>query len=180
MDAGVDLIQIREKDLPARVLEEMTLAAVDLAGQKGATKILVNDRLDVALACGAAGVHLPAAGLSVESVKRVSPPGFLVGVSTHSSSQARAAAQSGADLIVFGPVFPTQSKPGARAVGVKALAEVVKEVRIPVYALGGIAPDNACDVVGTGAAGVAGISVFTEEDSLIRLMKALREGVSLK
>jgi thiamine-phosphate pyrophosphorylase len=136
----------------------------------------VNDRLDIALASGAGGVHIPGEGLPIQSVKNVTPIGFLIGVSTHSLEEARRAAHQGADFVVFGPVYPTPSKPGARGLGVEALAEVVRETNIPVYALGGVTPERVKPVAATGAAGVAGISVFLEDDSLERLMEALREG----
>jgi thiamine-phosphate pyrophosphorylase len=171
---GVDLIQIREKDLPARELEEMTRGAVRLARRSGTARVLVNDRLDVALACGAAGVHLPANGFLPHSVKRICPAGFLVGVSTHSKLEAKAAVESGADFIVFGPVFSTPSKPGGRAVGIEALADAVTDIEIPIFALGGIGPDNVKAVARAGAAGVAGISAFMDEESLKKLMEAIR------
>jgi thiamine-phosphate pyrophosphorylase len=169
---GVDVIQIREKDLAARPLMEITRNAVRVARGTG-TKIVVNDRLDVALASGAAGVHLPADGFSIGAIRRIAPAPFLVGVSTHSLGEARRAAAEGADFIVFGPVFRTTSKPGARGVGVHALAEVVREANLPVYALGGMTPERVGSVARAGAAGVAGISVFLEEDSLRRLMEAI-------
>ena len=172
---GVDLIQIREKDLAGRALLEITREAVRVAKRWEGTKIVVNGRLDVALASGAAGVHLPGDGLPVDSIRRVTPAHFLVGVSTHSLEEARWAAAEGADYIVFGPVFPTTSKPGAPGVGVRALAEVVRETNVPVYALGGMTPERVVDVAAAGAAGVAGISAFLEEDSLKRLMEAITQ-----
>ena len=133
--AGVEMIQIREKGVPAGELEQMVTQAVGLAARWG-TKILVNDRLDVAMACGAAGCHLPAVGLPAKEVRRVSPPGFLIGASTHTREEALVAEGNGADFLVFGPVFPTISKPGALPVGVDALAAVAESVRIPVFAVG--------------------------------------------
>ena len=169
------MVQIREKDLGGRALLNVTREAVRLAKRRDGTKILVNDRLDVALAGGADGVHLPGDGIPVEVVKRISPGHFLVGKSTHSLDEARRAMTEGADFIVFGPVFPTTSKPGAAGVGVRALAEIVREIDIPVYALGGMVPERVKDVAAAGAAGVAGISVFLEEDSLKKLMEAITQ-----
>jgi thiamine-phosphate pyrophosphorylase len=171
--AGVEMVQIREKDLRAGELEELVTEAIRLTANWG-VKILVNDRFDVALSCGAAGCHLPGTGLPVKEVRRVSPPGFLIGVSTHHLEEALVAEVDGADFLVFGPVFPTISKPGVSPAGVEALADVAKNVRIPVFALGGITPERVAEVSGAGVAGVAGISVFMGEDSLRRLMNALK------
>lgn len=170
--AGVEMIQIRERDVPARKLEQMVAETIRQTARWG-TKILVNDRLDVAMACGAAGCHVPAAGLPPGEVKRISPPGFLIGASTHTREEALVAEGSGADFLVFGPVYPTVSKPGALPAGVGALAEVAQSVRIPVFALGGITPERVEEVAAAGVAGVAGISVFMNEESLPRLMAAL-------
>jgi thiamine-phosphate pyrophosphorylase len=174
ISAGVDLIQIREKDLEGRALEKMTREAVSLACGSGYTKILVNDRLDVALACEAHGIHVPGDGLRVDSIRKCTPPGFIIGASTHSLDDIRRAAAGGADLVVFGPVYPTPSKPGAPGVGIQRLAEVVRGTNLPVYALGGITPDHVPEVAATGAAGVAGISVFMRDDSLEKLMREIR------
>ncbi len=171
--AGVEMVQIRERDLRARQLEELVTEAVRRTADRG-VKILVNDRLDVALACGAAGCHLPGAGLPVKEVRRVAPAGFLIGVSTHRREEALVAEANGADFLVFGPVFRTTSKPGEPPAGVLALADVAKSVRIPVFALGGITPERVVEVAAAGVAGVAGISVFVGEDSLRRLMNALK------
>lgn len=155
----MDLVQIREKDLSGRNLERIVTKVLSLA-RGSATKILVNDRVDVALACGAAGVQLPSQGLPVASVRTICPPGFIVGVSTHSLREALEASENGAHFVLFGPVFPTLSKPGAPPVGLEALADVVQQTPVPVYALGGITPERVREVAATGAAGVAGISVF--------------------
>ncbi len=136
--------------------------------------MLVNDRLDVALASGADGVHLPAQGFSVRVVRRLAPAGFLIGVSTHTVEEAREADGEGADLLVFGPVFETTSKPGGNPLGLGALAEVVRRVRAPVFALGGVGPDELRAVAATGAAGVAGISAFLTPEALDRLLAAIR------
>jgi len=135
--------------------------------------VLVNDRLDVALASGADGVHLPAYGFPVRAVRRLAPPGFLIGVSTHTVEQAREADAEGADLLVFSPVFETTSKPGGKPVGLAALAEVVRRVRAPVFALGGVGPGELRAVAATGAAGVAGISAFLTPEALDRFMAAI-------
>jgi thiamine-phosphate pyrophosphorylase len=187
IEAGVDMIQIREKDLPGRDLERITRGAVEMA-EGSRTEILVNDRLDVALAAGAAGVHLPAAGLPVGAVKRVirtrgraSDGDFplLVGVSTHSREEAQEAAKAGVDFLVFGPVFQTASKPGHPGMGIDALAEVVRAVDVPVFAIGGVSPERVDRLARTGVAGVAGISVFLREDSRRDLLSQLKKSSKL-
>jgi thiamine-phosphate pyrophosphorylase len=161
LDEGVDLVQIREKDLDTRALMKLAIRVMELPNPHCA-RILVNSRLDVALACGADGVHLPSNSFSPERVRRIAPTGFLVGVSTHSVDEALRAEREGADFIVFSPVFVTASKPGVAAVGIEALREVAASVTIPVLALGGVTRLNAPQCVDAGAAGVAGISLFQD------------------
>ena len=150
---GVDLIQIREKDLPARELLTLICKIRDLAaGTK--TRVLVNDRLDVALAAGIDGVHLPSNGLPAN---RVRPHVKLLGVSTHNVQEAMDAERAAADFIVFGPVFDS---PGKAAVGLEPLKAVASSVKIPVLAIGGVTDSNAEEVLNAGAAGIAGIRLF--------------------
>jgi thiamine-phosphate pyrophosphorylase len=147
------MIQVREKDLPAADLFALVCKVRDLAaGSK--TRVLVNDRLDIALAAGIDGVHLPANGLPAE---RVRPLIKLLGVSTHTVEEAIAAERAGADFIVFGPIFES---PGKSAVGLEPLRKVAGSVKIPVLAIGGITVDNAGEVLNAGAAGIAGIRLF--------------------
>ena len=150
---GVDMIQVREKDLPAASLFDLVCTIRDVAtGTK--TRVLVNDRLDVVLAASVDGVHLPGNGLPAE---RVRPLVKILGISVHTREEAVAAANAGPDFIVFGPIFDT---PGKKAVGLGPLQEVVRAVRIPVLAIGGITPDRTAEVLATGAAGIAGIRLF--------------------
>jgi thiamine-phosphate pyrophosphorylase len=150
---AVDLIQVREKDLPARELFELVCRIRDLAaGSK--TRILVNERLDVAMAAGVDGVHLPGNGLPPD---RVRPFVKLLGVSTHSLTESIEAEKSGADFIVFGPIFDS---PGKKAVGLEPLSRVVSSIRVPVIAIGGITEANSKEVLGAGVAGIAGIRLF--------------------
>ena len=177
-DAGVDAIQLREKDLSGRALLELAEAAV---GRSGTAKILINDRLDVALAAGAAGVHLggesvPVADVAVFRKAGRAPAHFLIGRSCHSLEEALQAERDGADYVFFGPVFATPSK--ARfgpPQGVDALAAVCCRVRIPVLAIGGITLQNAVECITAGAAGVAAIRLFQESKDLGALVRALKQ-----
>ncbi len=176
--AGVDAVQLREKDLSSRALLDLTKAAMHHAGQ---TKIIVNDRLDVALAAGAAGVHLGERSIGVaEAIAfRVSgraPADFLIGRSCHSLAEAQRAEKDGADFIFFGPVFATPSK--ARfgpPQGTRALAAVCGGVRIPVVGIGGITLDNAGACIRAGAAGVAAIRLFQEAEDLATIVRELKK-----
>jgi len=165
--AGVPLIQLREKRLTTRVLFELTERAVQLT-RKTATRILVNDRADVARAAGADGVHLTSQSIDVKSIRKTFGKGFLIGASTHSSAEARAARDAGADFIVLGPIFPTASKEKyGPALGLDKLTEVAQELTpFPVLALGGIGFQNARDCLRAGAAGIAGISLFNDPERL--------------
>jgi thiamine-phosphate pyrophosphorylase len=153
---NVDWVQVRDKDLPARDL----IAVVRIAMQR-VGKVLVNSRVDVALAARAAGVHLPAGSIAASEWRRITPAGFLIGVSCHSLEDVVLAEREGADYVVFGPVFDPLSKPpDLPARGVDELGRVSRAVRIPVLALGGITWENAAECVAAGAAGVAGITLF--------------------
>lgn len=163
---GVQLIQIREKDLSARALTEFTRQAIAFAHPHG-TRVLVNDRLDVALAAKADGVHLRISSMAASEVRKVTTrlklEDFLIGVSTHSLAEARAAKNSGADFIVCGPIFDTPSKREYGApLGLEKFAEVCREVQLPVLALGGITLTNFQEPLKRGAAGIAAIGLFTD------------------
>jgi thiamine-phosphate pyrophosphorylase len=155
--AGVDYIQIREKDLSARELLQVTRSAMDAAAGT-ATRILVNDRTDVALAAGAHGVHLRSNAIAPRVFRSILPEGFLVAVSCH--TLADIAAAEGADFLVFGPVFETPGK-GA-PVGLRGLRAAVGSTPLPVFALGGINRQNASACLESGAAGIAAIRMFQE------------------
>jgi thiamine-phosphate pyrophosphorylase len=184
--AGVDWIQIREKDLSGRdsallVGEALRRVAKSAAGHAVPTRLVVNDRLDVALSEHAGGVHLSGQGLPVAAVKRLAVccpdcQEFLIGVSCHSLEAARSAERDGADYVFFGPVFATPSKAvyGAPQ-GLERLAEVSAAVSIPVIAIGGITLENAAGCLRAGAAGLAAIRLFQQTQDPASLARALRE-----
>lgn len=161
VEAEVTLLQIREKSLPARVLYELVTRAAEIT-RDSKTRLLVNDRADIARAAGADGVHLTSQSLPARVVRDMFGPEFLIGVSTHSLDEARAARDGGADFVVFGPVFETESKRGFGAPqGLDKLREVADELRgFPVLAIGGISLENAGACFDAGASGVAAISLF--------------------
>lgn len=173
--AGVDLIQIRERDLDAGALAGLTRDAID-AVSGTAARILVNDRLDVALAAGAGGVHLRGDGLPASLARTIAPPEFLIGRSVHSEDEAaEIEAAGGCDYLMFGTVFPSASKPADhRVAGVDALARVCARVRMPVIAVGGITASGAADVRRAGAAGVAAIGAFKPGSDAVAFVRAVR------
>jgi thiamine-phosphate pyrophosphorylase len=161
--AGVRWLQLREKDLDDRRLLEA--ARVCRAGAGDAGHVLVNGRADLCRLAGLAGVHLPAGGAPAAEVRKLLGPEAVVGRSTHGQVAVERAEREGVDYVVFGPVFPPSSKPGARPVGLEALARAAR-ASVPVYALGGITMERLAAVAATGAAGVAGISLFTDDDRI--------------
>lgn len=178
--AGVDWVQIREKDLPTLALLEMARQIVT-AAEGSSAKILVNDRLDVALTVGAAGVHLGSESMPVPAARKVSTEvlgsaqAFLVGRSCHSLEEAQRAERDGADYVFFGPVFATPSKAQyGPPQGVERLTEVCRALRTPVIAIGGIDPDNAPKCFHAGAAGIAAIRLFQEVADLGAVVRQLR------
>jgi thiamine-phosphate pyrophosphorylase len=155
--AGLDLVQVREKDLSGRALLALVREVVAAAAGT-ATRVLVNGRPDVARAAGAHGVQLPADGLPVAAV-RAAFPELLVGASCHSAADARAAAAEGASFVVVGPVFATPGKE-SRALGADALSAIVLAAGVPVFAIGGIDGATSAAARTAGARGVAAIRPF--------------------
>jgi thiamine-phosphate pyrophosphorylase len=199
--ARVDWVQIREKDLSGKECSLLTREAVRLAASSSPgdaartsisskteakrepvpTRILVNDRLDVASAAQAGGVHLGERSVPPEEARRLvkslhREKDFLIGVSCHSIEAAKAAERGGASYLFFGPVFATPSK-AAYGVpqGLKRLAEVCRAVALPVLAIGGITLENAADCVSAGASGVAAIRLFQDAPDLVAVVRALRK-----
>jgi thiamine-phosphate pyrophosphorylase len=172
--AGVDLIQVREPGLDDRTLAALTREAVD-AAQQAHCRVVVNDRLDIALAANAAGVHLRSASMSAKRVRGLVAESFLVGRSVHNRPEALAAAESGCDYLIFGTVFPSRSKPpGHPVAGLDQLHEIAMAVQIPVLAIGGISTENAATAIAAGAAGVAGIELFRCGVSVASTVSSLR------
>lgn len=198
--AGVDWIQIREKDLSGKECSSLTRETLRLATDSSkrtsanvpfssktevpcepvSTRILVNDRLDVALAAQAGGVHLGGKSLPPEETRRLvkslgREKDFLVGVSCHSLEAAKAAERGGADYLFFGPVFTTPSKAAYGASqGLKRLAEVCRAVALPVVAIGGITLENAADCLSAGASGIAAIRLFQDAPDMAVVVRKLR------
>jgi thiamine-phosphate pyrophosphorylase len=173
--AGVDWVQIREKDLPARRLLALADAAARQARQQGCTRVIVNDRLDVALSAQVHGVHLGTHSIPVDVVRRLAPREFVVGVSCHTLEEALAAETAGADYMLLGPIFATPSKLRyGPPLGLAKLREVTLRVSIPVLALGGITIDRIAACRENGAAGIAGIRIFQDTDSIEEVIRDLR------
>lgn len=169
--AGVGAVQLREKDLPGGAL----LAEAEVLRRVlGATPLLVNDRADVALAAGAAGVHLPAAGLPVGVARRLLGPWALIGRSVHGVEEARRAADEGADYVILGTIFATGSKPGRVPAGLALVAATARAVALPVIAIGGINQENAAATVAAGAHGIAVMSAILSAPSPAAATAALR------
>jgi thiamine-phosphate diphosphorylase len=160
--AGVHLVQIRERDLDGRTL--VGIVARCVAAVRGTrARVLVNDRVDAAIAAGAHGVHLRGDSVAAGRVRAIVPQAFLLGRSVHSADEAARVTEAGdLDYLIFGPVFATISKPGADPAGTNALAAVVAATPLPVIGVGGVTEETAPAVVRTGAAGVAAIGLFTD------------------
>lgn len=157
-DAEIDLVQVRERDLPAADLAAIVREMLDaVRGTK--TRVIVNDRLDVALACGADGVQLRGDSIPVAAARRLAPPRFLVGRSVHSVAEATSSAH--ADFLIAGTVFRSRSKDdSARLLGVDGLRAIANRVAIPVLAIGGVTDERLERIAQTGAAGYAAIGWF--------------------
>ncbi|MEO8434555.1 MAG: thiamine phosphate synthase [Pyrinomonadaceae bacterium] len=171
---NISLFQIREKKLTARTLFELTLRAAEITAASG-TRLLVNDRGDIARGAGADGVHLAANSIRAEVIRRTFGEELLIGVSTHSLAEVRTASTAGADFAVFGPVFETLSKReyGAPA-GLAALQQAAEAVApFPVLALGGVSLTNASECLRAGASGIAAINLFADPASIKSVVAAI-------
>ncbi len=183
LQGGVKAVQLREKDLSAKELFELARRMRDLTKQSGA-RLFINDRLDIALAVGADGVHLGQKSFSASHVKsflksesRITNHGsrFLISVSTHSLKEATEAEEDGADFITLGPVFYTPSKAGyGEPLGLDIVKKVKEKIKIPVFTVGGIKKENVKDVMRAGADGVAVISAVIAAEEPAKTARELR------
>jgi thiamine-phosphate pyrophosphorylase len=174
---GVNVVQLREKDLPARELLQLARQLRGVCGREAL--LLVNDRLDVVLLSGADGVHLGSGGLPVAAARQFLPPTMRVGRSVHSVNEARQAELDGADYLLAGTIFPSASHPNAAPAGVSLLSDLSARVSLPVFAIGGIDVENVRQCWEAGVAGVAVISSVLDADdpraAASRLLPALEE-----
>lgn len=174
--ARIPLVQLREKSLRPRVLFELASRAVEIS-KSSHTKILVNDRVDIALAAGASGAHLTTLSLSAHTIRSITPTQFLIGVSTHSSDEVAAAKDGDADFVTYSPVFATPSKARyGEPRGLDELRRVTTEfVGFPIVALGGITDiDHVKSALDAGACGVAAIRLFSQAESLTGIAERIR------
>ena len=177
VDAGVDLVQVREREIEARDL--MTLVTRLMPLVRGRARLIVNDRADVALAAGADGVHLPADGPASEQVRALSPAPWILGRSIHSTDEARRSRTD--DYLIFGTVFPSRSKPeGSPVNGLDGLADAAVVASVPVLAIGGVTPDGAAACRDAGAAGVAAIELFLPPGRMPHSMGAARAVAAIR
>lgn len=176
MDARVSLVQIREKALTARALFELASRAATLT-RGSETRVVVNDRADVARAAGCDGVHLTTRSLGANVARRLFGEEFLIGVSAHTPEEARAAREGDADFAVFGPVFDTPSKRAyGPPVGLRVLEETARALSpFPLVALGGVDETNAGDCLAAGAEGIAGIRLFADGQNLARTVHLIED-----
>ena len=170
---GADVIQLRDKSLSCRDLARIGRSIRSVTAPAGAG-FIVNDRLDVALACGADGVHLGKGDLRPGVARQIAPPGFIIGVSVGGVEEAVAAGKEGADYVVLSPVFSTGSKNDAGpGLGLGLLREIRKNISVPVLAIGGISYENVCDVIDAGADGVAVISAVVAQPDITAAARRL-------
>ena len=175
---GADVVQLRDKNLSGRDLFSAALAIREITSDAGAL-FIVNDRLDIALASGADGVHLGAGDLPIREARRIAPAGFIIGASVGSTATAVQAAAQGADYVALSPTFATGSKNDAGpGHGLTMLSEIRTAVSLPLVAIGGITADNVGDVIAAGADGIAVISAFVGEADVTAAARDLRSRIA--
>lgn len=174
--AGIDLVQIREKELSEKTLFDLAKQAA-VATKSSATRLLVNERADIAIAAGADGVHLTSHSIPVDVVRRTFGVELLIGASTHSRAEVTKAQKGGADFVVLGPIFETESKKQfGPPLGLRELeAATSLHSAFPVIAIGGINPRNAGNCFAAKASGVAGIGMFDDSGNLSSVVADLRQ-----
>ncbi|MFN3653495.1 MAG: thiamine phosphate synthase [Armatimonadota bacterium] len=162
IEGGVNVVQLRERDLPAGELLKLARQLRGVCGTRAL--LLINDRVDVAILSGADGVHLGENGLPVAAVRQMLPPSMLVGRSAHSKNSARQADLDGADYLVVGTIFPSPSHPDAEPAGEELLRDVSTRTQVPVIAIGGVTAENAASCFAAGASGIAVVSAILGSD----------------
>ncbi len=171
LDGGVSAVQLREKDLEGRELYELAEQLRELTARYHAS-LLINDRIDIATATEADGVHLGQSSFPVAEARQLLGPEKLIGVSTH--SQQEIVASEGADFIIFGPVYYTPSKAAyGEPQGLNQLREAVRQSTVPVFAIGGIKEERVAEVLETGAFGIAAISAISAASEPVQAARAL-------
>jgi thiamine-phosphate pyrophosphorylase len=178
VEGGATVIQFREKDAPTREMYRTAIKLKEFLSPYG-IPLIVNDRIDIALAVDADGVHLGQEDMPVDVARRIMGPGKIIGASATNLEEAVEAERSGADYIGFGPIFPTGTKPDASPpTGLAPLRDVCKRVGIPVVAIGGITASNASLCLEAGAAGVAVISAVLMAPDMVEATRAIRKAVT--
>jgi len=178
LEGGVRAVQLREKDLPVRDLLSLAQELRSITKEFGA-RLFINDRIDIASAVNADGIHLGQQSMPVEAARRIVGRDMLMGVSTHNPAEAKAAEMGGADFITFGPIYETPSKAKyGIPVGVKSLKNVKCDISIPIFAIGGIKSGNLRLVLGAGAKGVAVISAILASGDIKKASSKMLESIA--
>ncbi|MFH1655533.1 MAG: thiamine phosphate synthase [Candidatus Omnitrophota bacterium] len=170
--AGADIIQLRLKD--GSVKDRLRYAQILRRLTKGKSLFVVNDYIDVALASKADGVHLGQHDMPIEITRKILGKKILIGISCHSLKQAKEAQRKGADYIGIGPIFSTPAKPKAKAIGLKVLRRVKKNIRIPFFAIGGIDQKNIRQISDCGAKRVAVVRAVCKSNNINRTIKRFK------
>jgi thiamine-phosphate pyrophosphorylase len=173
---GVDLVQLRDHNLPAGELMELARKLKVAVGSKG--RLVINDRADVAMAVEGVGLHMPENGLPTRAGKHLMGRYEIVGRSVHSVDAARSAAAEGAEYVTVGTIFKSSSHPDGKPVGTGIITELTKDSSFPVLAIGGITAENASEVIQAGAAGVAVVSAITKAEDPKAAAEALNKALA--
>jgi len=179
-DEGVTLVQLRGKKLRTREFLELALKASGFLGAKN-IPLIINDRIDIALSCNAAGVHLGQQDLPLLYARKILGENKLIGITINTAKEAMAAEERGADYLGVGPVFFTTTKKELKPLlGLEGLRAIKEKVKIPILAIGGINPDNAGDVIATGVEGIAVVSAIQAAEDVRKATRELVEAISAK
>jgi thiamine-phosphate pyrophosphorylase len=175
--AGLRAVQLREKDLSPAELYELAQKVKNIM-KPFKSNLFINDRTDIVLAVGADGVHLTTQSLKPTVVRKIVSANLLIGASTHSTDEALAAENDGADFITFGPIYPTPSKAAyGKPLGLEALSRTIDQVTLPVFAIGGVTPSRVCECIDAGAYGVAAISAIMSAPNVFESVTSFRQAL---